>query len=261
MSMKRIVVANQKGGVGKTTTAINIAVVLARSHRVLAVDMDAQFALTRQLGITPGATTLVEVLSGRAPTRAAIVHLDVLGLAVLPARRDLAEVEQALVTQAGREWFLSQALDEVADSFDIAVIDTPPNLAQLTVNALAIADLVLAPINLEDEGAAQGLVELQARMGELERVRRLARLPAKPPLLPFYNRSSQRADNETRLSAQAITQALEGLGMRAARTRIPDRVVVQHAAIARVPVVAYRPDNIASTSFARLADDVLTEAA
>ena len=259
--MKRIVVANQKGGVGKTTTAINIAVVLARSHRVLAVDMDAQFALTRQLGITPGATTLVEVLSGRAPTRAAIVHIDVLGLAVLPARRDLAEVEQALVTQAGREWFLSQALDEVADSFDIAVIDTPPNLAQLTVNALAIADLVLAPINLEDEGAAQGLVELQARMGELERVRRLARLPAKPPLLPFYNRSSLRADNETRLSAQAITGALEGLGMRAARTRIPDRVAVQHAAIARVPVVVYRPDNIASTSFARLADDVLTEAA
>jgi cellulose biosynthesis protein BcsQ len=100
------------------------------------------------------------------------------------------------------------------------VIDTPPNLAQLTVNALAIADLVLAPINLEDEGAAQGLIELQARMGELERVRCLARLPAKPALLPFYNRSNQRAEDETRLSAQAITEALEDLAIRAARTRI-----------------------------------------
>jgi chromosome partitioning protein len=259
--MKRIVVANQKGGVGKTTAAANVAVVIARSHRVLAVDMDPQFALTRQLGITPGETTLVEVLSGRAATAEAIVRLDDLNLAVLPARRDLAEVEQALVTQTGREWFLQQALEEITDSFDIAVIDTPPNLAQLTVNALAIADLVLAPINLEDEGAAQGLVEIQARMGELERVRRLARLPAKPALLPFYNRSSQRADTETRLSAQAITQALEAIGVCAARTRIPDRVVVQHAAIARVPVVAYRPDHIASTSFERLAADVIAEAA
>jgi chromosome partitioning protein len=259
--VKRIVVANQKGGVGKTTAAINLAVVLARQRRVLAVDVDPQFALTRQLGIIPGETTLVEVLAGRASTSAAIVRLERFGLDVLPARRDLAEVEQALVTQAGREWFLSQALEEVADHYDLALIDTPPNLAQLTVNALAIADLVLAPINLEDEGAAQGLVELRARMGELERVRRLARLEPQPPLLPFYNRSSQSAGVETRISAQAISDALEELGMRPARTRIPDRVAIQHAAIARVPVVAYRPDHAVSVAFEQLAADALAEAA
>ena len=259
--MKRVVVANQKGGVGKTTAAANLAVVLARAQRVLAIDIDPQFALTRQLGITPGETTIVEVLSGRASTADAIVRLEALALDVLPARRDLAEVDQALVTQTGREWFLSQALDEIGGEYDIAVIDTPPNLAQLTVNALAIADLVVAPINLEDEGAAQGLVELQARIGELERVRKLARLRARPALLPFYNRSSVRIDGETHISAQAITEALEGLGMRAAPTRIPARVAVQHAAIARVPVVAYRPDHIASTAFERLASDVLAQAA
>lgn len=258
--MKRIVVANQKGGVGKTAAAINVAAVLARSHRVLAIDIDPQFALTRQLGVAPGETTLVEVLSG-APAASALVRLDELGLSLLPARRDLAEVEQALVTQSGREWFLAQALDELADDFDVAVIDTPPNLAQLTINALVIADVVLVPISLEDEGAAQGLVELEARIGELERVRRIGgRLP-RPRLLPFYNRSNPRKRQETMVTAQAIVEALSSVDVEAAPTRIPDRVAVQHAAIARVPLVAYRRDHAAAMAFEQLATDVLAAVA
>jgi cellulose biosynthesis protein BcsQ len=92
-------------------------------------------------------------------------------------------------------------------------------------------------------------------------MRRLARLVAKPPLLPFYNRSSSARGGETRISAQAISHALDRLGVPPARTRIPARVAIQHAAIARVPIVAYRPDHIASTAFEQLATDALAEAA
>ena len=108
--MKRIVVANQKGGVGKTAAAINVAAVLARSQRVLGIDTDPQFALTRQLGVVPGRPRSSRSCPGRR-LRTALVRLDELGLSLLPARRDLSEVEQALVTQSGREWFLAQALE------------------------------------------------------------------------------------------------------------------------------------------------------
>jgi len=104
-------------------------------------------------------------------------------LSVLPARRDLAEVEQALVGRAGREFFLRDALEPVAGEFDTIVIDTPPNLGQLTINALVLADVVLAPVSMEDEGAAQGLVELRARLQDLARVRKLANMPEVPAYL------------------------------------------------------------------------------
>jgi chromosome partitioning protein len=260
--MRIVVVANQKGGVGKTTAALNLAALRARRERVLAVDVDPQFALTRQAGIVPSDSTpsLVDVLAHGLPAADAITNAPAVpGLKVLPAWRQLAEVEQALVGRAGREFFLRDALNTVSDDFDTIVIDTPPNLGQLTINALVIADTVLAPVSVEDEGAAQGLVELTSRLEELERVRELAQLPAKPQLWVVANRAPvgllrRRAD-------RAIMRALDGLGVQQSQTRIPSRALVHQAAIDRIPVAVAQPDSDVARAIEALGVEMLGGAA
>jgi chromosome partitioning protein len=156
------VVAQQKGGVGKTTTAANVGVLLARrGERVLLVDTDPQFALTRQLGIEERSlgVNLVDVLAGRAGAQDAIV-IGMYGVDVIASGRDLAGIELALVGELGRERFLRDALEPVLGDYDHVVVDTPPNLGLLTVNALVLAELVLAPVSAEDEESLHGIREL-----------------------------------------------------------------------------------------------------
>jgi chromosome partitioning protein len=223
-------VANQKGGVGKTTTAINIAATAAADGaRVLLVDMDPQFAATRQVGVSYRdlPLTIVDVFARDVPAANVIVP-DVHGFDVLPARRDLKDVALALVSAFGRESVLRLALEPIADDYDAIVIDTPPDLGLLTVNALVAADVVIAPVSAEDEGAAQGVVELRATLHQV-----VDRLRAGNPirLVTLMTRWS-----DDRAQAGDMSDALAGADISVA-ARVKSRVDVQKAAGRRTPFV------------------------
>jgi chromosome partitioning protein len=238
-------VANQKGGVGKTTTAVNIAVLWSRAGlRTLVVDTDPQGALTRQLGLDSKsrAANLVDVLAGRAFAREAIVA-DVHGVDVLPAARELAGVEMSLVGELGRERFLREALEPVLVGYDQVVIDTPPNLGLLTVNGLVCADRVVAPVSAEDEGALHGVLELKGTIAKL--TERLG--VTQPRLFAVLTRWVPR-----RISSQTVEEALVDLELPpVARIRLRS-AAVSYAANARVPLAASAPDGPVTLAYQAL---------
>jgi chromosome partitioning protein len=242
-------IANQKGGVGKTTSAINLGVLLARGGlRTLVVDIDPQCALTRQLGLGERSlgVNLVDVLAGRALAHDAVVA-GVHGVDVLPAARELAGVEMSLVGELGRERFLRDALESLLSRYDHVVIDTPPNLGLLTVNALVCAERVIAPVSAEDEGAVHGILELKGTIAKLA-----ARLgvPA-PALFAVLTRWVPQ-----RVSSQTVEHALVGLDLApAGRIRLR-AAAVAHAANARVPLAASAPDGSVALAYQALLERV-----
>jgi chromosome partitioning protein len=247
---KTIAIANQKGGVGKTTTAVNLAAVLAsEGNRVLLVDADPQANATSGVGINRGSfrKNLYHTLVLTEPIEEIILTTELPTLHIAPASKDLAGAEVELVDFSRREFRLKDAINLVETRYDQIIIDCPPSLGLLTLNALTAAKSLLVPIQAEYY-ALEGVTEL---FDTLARIRRLHNptLTIEGLLLTMY-------DERTNLSAAVASDLRDFYGLQVFQTVIPRNVRLAEAPSYGKPIILYDAHSKGSEAYLDLAKEI-----
>jgi chromosome partitioning protein len=246
-----IACANQKGGVGKTTTVVNVGTYLALAgKRVLIVDVDPQGNATSGLGVDRAGLdlTLYEALTGAAELRDVVVATKIANLFIVPSSVGLAGAEMELAPTDQRERRLARLLAEVATDYDYLLLDCPPSVGLLTVNALTAADAVLIPIQCEYY-ALEGLTQLIATVN-LVRDNLNPDLEIKGVVLTMF-------DGRTNLSADVAAEVRRHLGAAVFDTIVPRSIRLSEAPSFGLPIALHRPDSKGAEAYAALAVELL----
>ena len=248
---RTIAVANQKGGVGKTTTTINLSAALAeQGKKVLLVDLDPQGNATSGVGVDKRdlENTVYELFVGRTTLDECLLETDFLNLSVLPANINLSGAEIDLIDMENREYHLKDILQQIKDDYDFILIDCPPSLNMLTVNAMTAADTVLVPIQCEYY-ALEGLSQLIHTIN-LVKKRLNPHLQLEGVVFTMY-------DARTKLSMQVVENVKQTLKENIYNTIIPRSIKLAEAPSYGMPITAYAPTSPGADAYRLLAMEVI----
>lgn len=248
---KTIAIANQKGGVGKTTTSINLSASLAaKGKKVLVIDTDPQGNTTSGFGVEKNDldNTVYELMLSECSIKECILKDVIDGVSIIPSNVNLAAAEIELIGVDRKEYILKREVEWIKDSFDYIIIDCPPSLSMLTINAMTTADTVLVPIQCEYY-ALEGLSQLIHTIN-LVKERLNPDLDIEGVVFTMY-------DSRTNLSIQVVENVKSNLSQKVFQTLIPRNIRLAEAPSYGMPINAYDPKSAGAEAYMQLAEEVI----